>query len=245
MTLSVRALLSVGFAAFILFLVLLMPANLALSLTGANTFLGYQEAQGSIWNARLLGAQVRGRPLGTMDLSISPLTLMTGNLSADVRFGGGGKQGSFALKTGSVTEIDRLDLVLDVSAVLGPAALNGVLTVRGGSFTYDGGRCTAGRGAVRSNILESGFAAMGVTAPVLAGDLSCMDGKPAFTLAGENDLLSISASGVFTGARRPTADILLAFKDARLVTDDLKSALEFAGLRESNEGWRGRLNLEL
>lgn len=245
MTLSVRGLLSVGLAAFILFLILFMPARLALSFTGANAFLGYQEAQGSIWNARLLGAQVRSRPLGTMDLSISPFALVTGDLGADIRFGGGGRQGSLSLNTGATTEIKDLNLALDVSAVLGPAALNGVLTVRDGTFTYEGARCTAGRGIARSNVLESGFAAMGLTAPVLAGDLGCTDGKPSFALAGENDLLSISASGIITGAQRPVADILLAFKDAQLVTDDLKSALEFAGLRESNEGWRGRLNLDL
>lgn len=245
MMLSLRTLLSVGVTAFVAFLILLMPARVALSLTGAQTLLTYQEARGSIWQARLLGVQVRGRPLGAVELGVSPFALLTGSLNADVRFSGAGRQGSFTLRKDKTTAVDALDMALDVNAVFGLAALNGVVTVRDGSLSYDQGRCTSGSGAVRTNILESGFAATGIQAPVLAGALGCAAGQPAYTLSGENEFVAIFANGVLTDAQRQTVDIVLTFKDMRLVTSDLRSALEFAGLSESNEGWRGRLNLDL
>lgn len=245
MILNVRTLLSVGATAFLAFLIMLMPARAALSLMGAQTIIGYQDARGSIWHARLVGAQIRGRPLGTVELSLSPFALLTGSLNADVRFDGSGRQGSFTLKKDQKTLIEDLGIALDIDAVFGPAALSGVLTVKDGSFRYDQGRCTSGSGLVRTNVLESGFTAIGVQAPVLAGELSCVEGRPFYSLLGENERLAISASGTLTGAAQQTAEINVTFKDTSLVTPDLKSALEFAGLRESNEGWRGQLNLDL
>ncbi len=245
MILNVRTLLSVGITALLLFLVLLMPARVALSLTGMDSLLGYQDARGSIWGARLHGARLRGQPVGSMDLSISPFALLSGSFNADVRFSGGGRQGSFSLLKGATTEIKSLDLALDVSAVFGPAALSGVLSVRDAALSYEGARCTSGSGTIRTNILENGFSAIGMAGPLLAGQLGCTDGTVSFSLGGESDLLQISAIGRVTGAGQPDADILLTFKDPDIVTPDLKSALEFAGLRESNEGWRGQLNMDI
>jgi general secretion pathway protein N len=246
MILSARTLVITGIAAFLLFVIALMPASLALSLSGADGLLRYSAAHGTVWDARLEGARVSGRPLGTVALSLSPLSALAGTLSAEGAFSSPGRSGRFALtRDGDTTRVKDLHLSLDITARVGRGALAGVLSLRDAALAFSGNRCTQADGTFRTNILESGFAGTGVEGPLLTGALVCDGGVPGFRFSGENDFVAISGQGSLTAGARVAADILVAFREGVPVTDDLKLALQFAGLQETTEGWRGQLSLDV
>src|SRR5262245_19748964 len=62
------------------------PMSLALSWAGAHEIgLSAASVSGSIWNARFIGAEYRGIPLGDVQVSLNPLGLTSGTLRLDVK----------------------------------------------------------------------------------------------------------------------------------------------------------------
>ncbi len=76
-----------GLLIYLVFMLVLFPAKVAVSLAPLPKFVKLSEVSGTIWNANIASVSLPQRTLEQVQLSIKPLALLTGKLEADVTLG--------------------------------------------------------------------------------------------------------------------------------------------------------------
>ena len=76
-----------GVIIYLVFMVALFPAKVAVSLAPLPKFVKLSGVSGSIWNASIATVSLPQRSIEQVKLSINPLALLTGQLEADVTIG--------------------------------------------------------------------------------------------------------------------------------------------------------------
>ena len=76
--------IGITFFLYLLFLIVNVPASLAISFINLPTNLTYRTVSGTAWTGKLQQARYKGVSLGTVNWEFSPLNLLLGELSSDV-----------------------------------------------------------------------------------------------------------------------------------------------------------------
>ncbi len=242
-----RNLLGVGVAAFSLFLIILFPASLGARLVFANTDVRYGGVTGSVWHMTLENTSLFGVPLGRVQIEPAFWSLISGTPIASLSFEHDDRRGQvarFAAVDGY--QLSDFTLFTEIGGQFGPIAVRGPVSVRGQEIAFDAaGMCRSGSADFRADILKAVFEATGGGAPILEGSVACNSSGMEIEFSGSSAFASVSGESVWRGERTIVADIAVVFNSETALPNSLKSALEFAGLRETNDGWRGQLNLDL
>lgn len=240
-SLSWRLLLTVGSAAFFVFLLAFLPARVMLPRVAPDA--RYSDAQGSIWQAAVRDLSLGTYHLGNTGINVSPLSLVSGGLAADISFDGPNGRGSVTWRRDGGTHLEGLSLIRDVQARIGGRVLSGAVSVSGSQFSFDEkGQCQHAEGMLRSNILE----ALGpIDGPPISGGFACKDGLVTVRFTGEHQAFSISGQGPLNGMSGAPLELVLTSKTTADLPEPLILMLRSAGLRQTDEGWRGQLILDL
>ena len=228
-----RSLLILGL--LLVWLIVLLPLKAVTVVASGAGRLGYEDVFGTVWNGRVYGLTVQGERVREIAVSVAPLPLLTGRISADWRAADDGLAGNgHAVIAPGYLRLDNASLT---------APLARLANVRDGLDPRDpvflrlarlelrDGRCVEAAGSVRSGALIEPAAAHGVDAPPLEGDIACEGGDVAMTFSGETPDVTVNGRAVL----RPGGyDWQL---DVRTDNPDLADVLALAGFRAEGDGW--------
>ena len=243
--LGVRHLGLIFIAALVLFLLVLMPASLALGWVGLGRVIGYSEAKGSLWHAELKDVSVGGLYLGTLNLEPDAVALFTGSLAGKANFSGGGSSGHFRLEDQSGTMFGFRDgeIVTPVQTSAGGWLLAGTVALKSPQVVIDTqAGCQEGDFTIRTDMLAPALRAFGGDDLMLVGTGHCQAGVVTAVLEGDTGTVTAQIAARWSVGHPMLADVTLLPHDAAL-SDDLQTALQFAGLKASGAGWQGQLTI--
>ncbi|TKB46685.1 type II secretion system protein N [Thalassotalea mangrovi] len=183
---------------YVLFVVVLAPANKLIALIELPQGIALHDVQGSVWSGRAKTMSTQNYEVDNVDWRLSPVSLLTGSPSADVEFGRSPKSGP----TGNLTIANEQSHVgfsdgkiqIDAAQVLSLLTLpvdmqaSGLVTVDINKFTTGKQLCSEVDGQIRWQ--QAGIMAMNenIALGEFNGLLSCENNSLAITLDPNNDL---------------------------------------------------------
>lgn len=165
--------------------------------------LTFAEADGTIWNARLMRAALRGLDAGDLDVRVSPLDIFLGRVVADIGLDGKGIAGKARLQLGLGGERRIIAQELRISGLPleDGVTLPGETRIQNLDMLLDGDGCRAAQGVLQSNTLERSADLLGANGPTLSGVAACNGPVGRLMLTGERDgdsaelVLDLSGNG--------------------------------------------------
>lgn len=170
------------------------PLSFVLRKSPLSTFgVGWQQARGTIWKGQVVGLARDGLPLGSIDLTMSPLRLIGAGGAHRLTWRDGQSRAVAEIDVGrSQVALDRVGAEMSL-AQFAPAITeafstpNARLRVRRGSIVYGTRGCERASGTVTSDMLEEMGAQLGRVFPELTGTLACDEGRLQAHLEGRAD----------------------------------------------------------
>lgn len=244
---TTRSLFVIGAITFVVFLTALLPAPVAVRFFLPGTGLVFSTVEGNLSHMVFEQAAWRGKPLGRLDLRPAVLASIFGSPAAEMTFVHTESSGELAMELGhDHLTLSDFSLISDVTTQFGPMLLRGPLSVRGDKLVLNRtGGCVGGEAALRTSILEEAFAVAGIEGPVLSGNAVCEQGVLTVNMSGDSTAAELRLAGTWHLGQPIVLDLAMQLSNGTPLSEDLKIALEFAGLRPSDEGWRGQINLDL
>ena len=244
--LSNKHLALIGVVAFFMFAIISVPAHLVAGWVLSGTGVRYSAVDGSSTNLTLKNASIHGLPVGDVQIKPDLVASLFSGVAADVRVSGTNVSGQFSVKAGDHFELSSLALVSETTSRVGTFSLSGPMSVRSDRLVFTrNGACVEGQGIVRAGILERVMQTLGGRASALEGTLTCIDGNIQVTMQTENSAFIVDVAASLVSSQKVLGLLSLKQKQSAGGQDSLNSALEFAGLERTEEGWRGQIELEL
>lgn len=179
--------------AFAGFLLAWAPLAAALSFAGvAERGVAFTDVRGTIWNGRVEGLRVAGRPVGDVEMRLDPMGLLGLSLRAQVETVGVVRaRGAVALDMARVLSASDASLRVDARYLdaLHPALAgrDGDFFLRLDEFAVDAqGACLRAQGRAETDILTHPVRAGDWAGPPLEGPVTCEAGAMIVALGGEN-----------------------------------------------------------
>ena len=183
-------------------LVVLMPLKAVAIMAGGVSALGYRDVFGTVWQGRVYGLDLNGVPVRELDVSLDPVTLLTGRLGGDWRVADLSLRGDgeARLSRGSLVLSDT-ELVVTL-ARLGLESLPGLdpaerVLVRLDRIELRDGACQFASGTARSGALIGLARLNGRDGPAVTGDFACDGDDLVLDWAGASDGLSLGGRVTF------------------------------------------------
>ncbi|MDX2235193.1 MAG: type II secretion system protein N [Hyphomonadaceae bacterium] len=136
----------------------------------------YERLVGPIWNARAEKAKVGVYEAGVLEWTVSPLSILSGGLKADVTSFGGALMGDIAVTVG-LGGVQRLQseefAVQGLPLPQGGLVLPGITSAKGLDIVFKDGKCVSAAGSMHSEVLEVGESDLGFRGPALRGTALC------------------------------------------------------------------------
>jgi general secretion pathway protein N len=189
-------------------LIAYMPLGFVLNQSGIGSFnIGWAKADGTLLNGRISGLYAGSQPIGDVDLTLRPLSLLSLTPSYDVQWGGAAGQGTAIMSfSSSALMADEVYMRQEIAGLegLAPAvrAMGGSLDVENGAFRLTQTGCEQASGQLSTNTLSTLAAQYGRQFGQVAGPISCDAGAFVLAMAGEseaNDRVMIDARAALTG----------------------------------------------
>lgn len=161
---------------FVLALVVQTPASVFLpsALRGAGI-----SVDGSVWDAALTYTGPDGLPVEA-SLSLSPLSLLTGNVAAELQASSLTQKINGQLSAplfGGGLQLNHTQIQQDLSAMRLPAGFIGRMTLNIDTLTLSSSfACQSAKGTARTDALQVSLKGRGFDAPILAGPIGCAGG---------------------------------------------------------------------
>lgn len=176
-------------------------------------------AEGTIWHGRLHAAQIRGVPIGDLDIQLSPTSLLGGKFQAT--FAGNGLSGSMSKQAGGIG-------FSGLNGRIGPMPIGGLpvssIEFYNADIGFVGRSCTAASGKVRVRL------AKGLTAGAdLIGSPQCDGATIVLPLASDSGQVRLTLKMDSVGHYQATLSI-----DG--VSEAPPPALLVAGFRQTPTG---------
>lgn len=235
-----------GVVLFVVFLVvwliILMPLKLVALMAGNVAGLGYGDVYGSVWDGRMHRVRAAGQDIELVEVSVQPLALLTGSLSAEFAFDDPGLRGNGQVTRradGSLLarDVDLVTMLGRVDIALWPGVDPGErVYVRITELDWHDGVCRAASGDVRTGALIGFASQFGFEGPPLDGRLDCRDDVLVLSLAGSSDDLRL------TGEIALHAGHYAWQVEVETPRGELADALALAGLVREGPVWRGEGN---
>jgi len=222
-------------AMLLVWLIVLLPLKAVTVAAGGAGQLGYEDVFGTVWNGRVYGLTVQGERVREIAVSVAPLPLLAGRISADWRAADDGFTGNgHAVWAPGHVRLDNASLTLPMGRLanmrdgLDP---RDPVFVRLARLELRDGRCVEAAGSVRSGALVEPAAAYGVDAPPLEGDIACADGDVVMTFSGETPDVTVNGRVLL---RAGGYDWQV---DVRTGSSELADALALAGFQAEGDRW--------
>ncbi|WP_265528083.1 type II secretion system protein N [Sphingomicrobium marinum] len=179
-----------GAAIFLIGLIAMFPLHVAMDMSmSKQSLLSARQVGGSVWNGRVGDAMLGEERLGTFDVALRPLSLLTG--SADVaieRIGGldGPLIGTLALDDDSQGVRD-MNGSIGVATLMAPLPVDRLILTEA-TILFDEERCVEASGTLAA---EASLGLLGLSRN-LSGPLSCTsDGRLQADLSGGSETLTL------------------------------------------------------
>lgn len=157
----------------------------------ADQGISWQQARGTIWNGQVTGLGYRGQSVGALDVKSSPISLLSGAISSDVKWVSqvGRARGKLKL-SGSSMNLSGFAAELDISRLNGVhpelRRIGGVLKLADVAASVDSaGTCRSASGAAQLDLVRRLGIQYGRDWPLLAGAPACSDGDLELPLTGD------------------------------------------------------------
>lgn len=199
----------------------------------------WTQSEGTIWKGRMSGVYLNGQPVGDVDLSLRPASLLNLSQTLEVQWGGAGGRGAGVVTVRGSNDISASDLRVEqnIAALetLTPdiRSLGGILRLNGGSVDIVDGACLDASGNIRTDTLSRAAQQFGRDFSDLTGTVTCSDGAFNIEMAGESeegDILDFKAVADLSGGSR--IDVR-----ARTTSDDIEALLARGGFTRSADEW--------
>ncbi|MFT5931446.1 MAG: hypothetical protein ACI93G_000526 [Hyphomonas sp.] len=151
----------------------------------------WQQARGTIWHGQVTGLGYRGQPVGALDVTSSPFSLLSGAIVSDVKWVGQPGRGRGNIKlSGSSMNLSGFAAELDISRLSGIhpelRRVGGVLKLSNAAAHVDSaGTCKSASGAAQLDLVRRLGIQYGRDWPMLAGAPTCNDGNLELPLTGD------------------------------------------------------------
>ncbi|NNC47824.1 MAG: type II secretion system protein GspN [Sphingomonas sp.] len=179
-----------GGALFLIGLVAMFPLHVAMDMSmSRQSLLSARQVAGSVWSGRVGEAMLGEERLGTFDVSLRPLSLLTGGADVGIeRIGGldGPLVGTLALDDDS-QGIRDMNGGIGVATLMAPLPVDRLLLTEA-TILFDADRCVEASGTLGA---EASLGLLGLSR-TLSGPLSCTsDGRLQADLTGGNETLTL------------------------------------------------------
>jgi hypothetical protein len=179
----------------------LAPARLVLH--SSSEGLSFENAEGAIWDAKLVKARIGHLDAGNVRIGVSFPDLFLGRVAADVKLDGQDIIGRLRVIAGLGGERRVTAPELDINGVQvgGLGRIQGQTRLRNLDIVLADQACRSAQGILESDILVSASELLQGNGPALSGVAECNGSTARLTLAGERDgdsveaLLDLAASG--------------------------------------------------
>ncbi len=235
----------VGAAAFLAFVVILMPAASLLSFANLPAGLTYGGVDGSVWNMRLTNVVFRGRLIGTVYLN-PDIAMVFGSPGGSVRVEGPTVNSSFDFSSGAGLTIRNLQATAQLNGRLASQVYAGAARVLNAATNFNAaGQCLSAAGDLRTNAFEDMFAALGMTREPVIAPLLCRDGALLVDFSRMFSGESLEATASLEGANSVMLRVLLRFDDEAAIPEQMIDWLEANGFVSTAGGWQTSTRLSL
>lgn len=235
----------VGFLAFLLFMVSLMPASSALRFASLPAALSYQSVSGSLWNLELSGVSIYGRPVGRLTLE-PDLSVLAGGLDGKVKLNGSDMAADFDLAMGDQITVDNLDLTMGLSGRVASFAFDGAMRLQNGMIELQpSGRCISASGTVRTNVFQDMFAALGMSRDAAEAALTCNAGYLQVIFNRRFGGGNLEVTGNIVEPSVVDMVLLLRFDDQAAIPREMLGWLDANGFQATPDGWRATVRARL
>lgn len=198
----------------------------------------WTQSEGTVWNGRIMGVYLNGQPVGDIDVSLRPLSLITMRPEVAFQWGGAGGRGAGTLAmSDDIIEANDLRIEQRISALesLSPEvrAIGGVFRLTQGAVRIEGLRCTSATGRLSSNTLSIAAERFGREFSELSGSLDCEDGAFNIQMNGSGptgDTIAIVADATLYG--RSEIEVVANTND-----NEIETLLANAGFSRRNGVW--------
>ena len=202
----------------------------------------WTQSEGTIWNGRIMGVYANGQPVGDVDLSLKPMSLVTFKPELEFQWGGAGGRGAGTIRLLGSDSVEARDVRFqqNVAELEGLAndvrAVGGTIRMSGGAVTIEDGACRSASGNFSADTLSLAAQQFGREFSDLTGTLSCSAGAFDIDLGGEGpagDRVTIDASATLQG--QGTIDVIVETQDR-----EVETLLANAGFSREGEAWTYR-----
>lgn len=242
-----KLLFLVGIIAFLLFLIVRLPIDTALTLSGVNNQISYARIEGDLSHLVLQDVSVGAFSMRKVELVPAWGALLLGGNEGHVEFEGRkGLFGEFNYSGSEIFTLDNVSLQSEISFPLGNIPGRGLIVLEGGGVDVNKqGHCVAGALDIRTNIMAELIKLLELEGPVLAGTVSCTAGTYVVALEGGTDDMSITGSGIASVSGHLPLEVSVQFKIVDSAVESMQKLLALSGFSEVDGRWRGTVNLEL
>ena len=176
---------------------------------------GWAKADGTLTKGRISGLFIGVQPLGDVNLTLRPMSLLTLQPSYDVQWGGAAGRGTGILTfTRSSLRGTDIRMQQEIGAIEGLSppvrAMGGSLRIANGSFTLTETGCEEASGTLSTDTLSTLAAQYGRQFGQISGPIDCDAGAFLINMEGESnagDRVEIDARASLTGQGDFTARI--------------------------------------
>lgn len=189
-------LLVVFLTLFLVTLVTFLPARLLFNLAAPNTIQA-DIVSGTAWSMRLKRLNIADQRISTGHITVSPLALLSGSIHARLALTDRQTDltGLLKLSPGTI-RVSELTMILPPERLPPLQAsripLSSPILAEIDTLVIRQGQCLEAQGQIITRVLTEQGDQLGLSLPVLTGDLTCTDTRPVITLSGQTDLLSVS-----------------------------------------------------
>lgn len=234
------ALVFAAIIAFAVFAVSQVPLGFVLRRLPLNAMgVQWTQTEGTIWDGRVMGVYLNAQPLGDVDVSLDPLSLISLQPGMDIQWGGAGGRGAarftildrYSFQASDLRVEQRVAALESLSSEL--RSIGGTLRVGQGAVTINGAQCVSATGNLQADTLALAARQFGRTFSDLTGTVSCEDGAFRIIMNGtgpDGDSVAIAANANMLGR----ADINVV---ANTADRDLQALLANAGFSRQDGQW--------
>lgn len=242
---KVRDLLLVAILVFVVAFTVYLPAAAALRFVALPKGMTYRSVQGSVWHMRFHDVALFGRPIGILELSLSPLSIM-GSTQGTAKITGPDMRAEFVFAFGETLLVDKLFIATDIQTSLMGLAASGTADISDAYLVLDpSGRCREATGRLETDVFRAAFTAFGVASDMVTANLRCDSGVLSFAFSRQLDGGVLDVQGWLARPQEINLAMQLRFDDQARMPHQWIDGLGRAGFQATDDGWRAEVRVPL
>ncbi len=242
---KVRDLLLLVILVFIVAFGVYLPAAVALRFVDLPTGMTYRSVQGSVWHMRFEETVLFGRPIGMLELSPSPISIL-GSTQGTAKIAGSDMQAEFVFEFDETLHVDELFVTTGIQTSLMGLAASGVADISDANLVLEpSGRCREASGRLKTDIFRAAFTAFGLASDAITTNLRCDAGVLSFSFSRQLDGGVLDIQGRLTRPQEINLAMQLRFDDQARMPQQWINGLGRAGFQATDDGWRAEVRVPL